>query len=279
MGSEQAEALSPDLRSWVEKRAEETGTTPESVLVRALTAYRFLEGEGESIEEVAPPGSGAFAEVVDRLDDVERRLAETERSVESDVEDLRDRVVQVKREADDRAPADHDHPDLDDRVDRAEDRAEAAASRVDDLAADLADLESRVGGGFENYEEVLTYLTDTTEELEERTRRLAGAVVDARRTLVRLESATATRAAADDLRREANRHGETRARCGDCDGTVDLTLLSAPECPHCGATLAGFEPGSGFFSSATLTVGDRPALDGETESVDDPADLLEGRDE
>jgi hypothetical protein len=272
MAGEQAEALSSDLRTWVEQRAEETGTSPETVLVRALTAYRFLEGESEALADAAPPSDGDVEDLASRVDDVERRLETTEEEVRAQIGDMRDRVVQVKRETDGKAPADHDHPELADGAADAEERAAATAERVDDL-------ERRVAGGFENYEEVLTYLTDATDDLDEKASRLANAVIDVRRTLVDVESTMAARAAADDLRREANRQGETRAACGECSGTVDLGLLSAPECPHCGATFDGLEPATGFFSTATLSVGDRPALEGATDPVEDASDLLEDGDE
>jgi rubrerythrin len=221
MGGEQPEGLTDDLREWVESRADEQGVPPETVLARSVAAYRFLEGESDTL---------AAAPDVDTDDVASRsRLAELEAELR-----------------------------------RVEDDLEQRLSTVDD----------RVDEGFANYEEVLEHLTDATEDLEGKLPRLARAVVDVRETARELSSAAARRRAAAALKREANRHGETTAACGDCGATVALGLLSAPECPHCAATFDGFEAGRGLFSSPRLTVGSRPALDGETDAVDGPSDLL-----
>jgi len=68
----------------------------------------------------------------------------------------------------------------------------------------------------------------------------------------------------------------TEADCGNCGGTVHLGLLSKPRCPHCESHFEAVEPGSGFFAGARLTVGERPALDGERNTPSDPEDVLEG---
>jgi len=56
-----------------------------------------------------------------------------------------------------------------------------------------------------------------------------------------------------------------KARCDNCNETVQLGLLVEPACPHCRSAFDGIEPGSMFFKSAWLTIADRPALEaGET---------------
>jgi chromosome segregation ATPase len=256
MAREQSTTLPAELREWVERKAAERDADPETVLARAVAIYRALDAEAD-----------------DPLGDVEAELetlADRVRAVEDDldykIDDVRERVVQVKRESDAKAPRDHDHPDLEARVDeavRAAADAEAAAGAVDD----------RLDRGFENYEEILEYLTDLTDDLDGTVETLTSTMVDLRAEVRRVTAAEHDRRAVDDLRTAANRHGERTASCIDCDATVDLGLLSRPNCPHCEATFVDFEPPTGFFGSATLVTGDRPALpDGRDDALDDPTE-------
>ncbi|SEO25420.1 Predicted nucleic acid-binding protein, contains Zn-ribbon domain [Halogranum amylolyticum] len=222
-------------------------------MARAVLAYRLVEEEGETLATV-DRSQERLTEAVDRL---ESRVGAVEDDLDAKIDDVRSRVVQVKREADAKAPADHDHPALDERVD-------AAGSTATEALAELDRLDERVDRGFENYEEILTYLRETTDDLDDDVDRLVRTLVDLRERTATLEATLARRTAAADLQREANRHGVTQASCGDCGSTVHLGLLSAPRCPHCDRGFTGLEPARGFFGSATLSVGDRPALAGET---------------
>jgi uncharacterized coiled-coil protein SlyX len=271
MASERADVMSDELRSWVEKKADETDSRPEAVLARAVKAYRFLEGEDETLSAAPDPDGeldadaegDAAAELTtigNRLDEVERRVESLQRTGAEDTHELdrlRERVDDLAGGVEEVAPADHAHPELSDRASEAAERAATARE-------ELASLRDRVDEGFANFEEVLEYLTETTDETDEKLTRLARHLVRLREDVREVQSAAAGRAAAAELQAEANRHGESHARCGSCDGTVGLALLSTPRCPHCEAAFDGFEPGSGLFSSARLTVGERPALEGET---------------
>jgi hypothetical protein len=268
MAGEQSEAFPPELRDWVERKADERDTDPETILARAAAVYRTLDAE-----------AGADPTPLDDLDALADRVAAVEDDLDEKIADVRERVVQIKRETDAKAPRDHEHPDLEERVDAAG-RAAAGADAADAAVDDLAD---RLDRGFENYEEILEYLTDVTDDLDEKADTLAGAVVDLRAELQRIAAAEHDQQAVDDLQAAANRHGERTASCADCDATVDLGLLARARCPHCEATFVDFEPSTGFFSSATLRTGDRLALtDGRDQSdvPDDPADLFDtgGRD-
>ncbi|MFC6989381.1 CopG family transcriptional regulator [Haloplanus sp. GCM10025708] len=265
MAGEQSEAFPDELREWVEEKADALDATPEEVLARAALVYRLLDEEGD-VE--------AAADVDERLTDVDERLARLEDEFDEKLQDVRDRVVQVKREADAKAPEDHGHPELRERVARAVETA-------DDAAAAIEDVEDRLDRGFDNYEEILDYLTETTDELDEKLDALARAVVDVQNATATLEAERRNRAAVAELAQEAHRHGETTANCEDCGRTVRLGLLSRPTCPYCEAKFVELEPGRGFFAAATLVTGDRPALEGDTsEPPETPADLFgEGDDE
>jgi hypothetical protein len=268
----ESEAFPDELREWVERRAAERDASPETVLAQAVALYRALD-------DVAEPGADPLAidpqqvdELRERVETLTDRVAGVEDDLDTKIDDVRQRVIQVKRETDAKASRDHGHPDLEEQVTRAVDAAADADAAVDEL-------DDRLDRGFENYEEVLEYLTDVTDDLDRKVDQLAGAVVDVRSELHRVSAAEHDRQAVDDLRTAANRHGERTAACGDCGATVALGLLSRPRCPHCEATYVGFDPPSGFFGSATLTTGERPALTDGTESPtgvpDGAADLFD----
>ena len=251
MGTERVDGLPDELESWVDDRAAATDLTREEVVRRLIAAHRELEENGEPSDGIGPAGDDEpgvatdAASVTDvesierRLDDVDGRVADLEADVDEKITDVRERVIQVKRETDAKAPADHDHPTI----------------------------ERRLSAGFENYEEILEYLTESSDEHGSKLDRLGSAVVALRSRLSALEREADEREAVADLRREANRHGVTKATCESCGETVRLGLLDDPHCPHCDSPFDGLDPKRGFFGASKLTVGDRPAL----ESAEDPS--------
>jgi predicted Zn-ribbon and HTH transcriptional regulator len=263
------EGLPEELRSWVEERAGQRGVDPEAVLARAVLIHREAERVADT-ERADDPS--AVAARLDRLDDIDGevaavadRLDQLDDVVDELIEDVRERVIQVKRETDAKAPSDHDHPDLRETATEAAETAERALAAAE-TARDATDGE---GLG-----EEVGDLRETTERLEARAETLARVAVDARDEIRRLRSAEEERAAADELRRTANRNGDTAAKCEDCGGTVDLGLLSRPRCPHCETALADVEP-SGLIGKARLRTGTPPALEGET-PADDPFEERDG---
>ncbi|AQL43588.1 hypothetical protein BV210_13170 [Halorientalis sp. IM1011] len=173
--------------------------------------------------------------VDDRIDAVEDDFMEK-------VQDVRQRVIQVKQEADAKAPADHDHPDLADRIDglageieTVEDDVEALRAqiedRTDDNAARLDDLDETVG------------------DLEEKVRTVAHVVRDLRDD-TRMGSKRAT--SVEAIKRRAAELDVDRAKCSVCGEGVQIGLLTDPECPHCEAVVTDVEPKDGFFGSPKL---------------------------
>ena len=267
MSSEPVEELPDDLEAWVAERAAADGTSRADVVRRLMAAHRLLDEQPDRLDEAAASdadgdpvtvGSGKnasdslAAEIDDldaRVDDLTDRVGGVETDLDEKITDVRQRVIQVKREADAKAPAEHDHPELERRVDE----------------------------GFENYEEVLEYLTQRTDDLADdaadrgtKLRTVANAVVDLRKRVAAIESVVEERAAVAALRESANRQGIAEAACDSCGETVRLGLLDEPACPHCESPFDGVEPG-GWFRSARLTVGDVPALEGTTPDAADGA--------
>jgi len=270
--------------AWLAERADELGLDEAVFLKRVVAAYRSVE-DNDLDADLATSDEHAdrLDDLADRVDEVESQVGEAESRVEDaeadfdeKLQDVRERVVQVKREADGKADADHDHPDL------AEDVLDAleAAKRLDEEAAmlteDVAELTDRVDAGFENFEAVLEFLRDEADDLSGKVTTLASAVVSMREAVRTVGAAESRRARTDALKRTANVSGVEEADCEDCGQSVTLALLTAPECPFCGAPFEDVEAGSGWFSSHTLETGSTPALTAGRPWLDDDSEDREG---
>ncbi|MFB6218366.1 MAG: hypothetical protein ABEH77_04165, partial [Halobacteriaceae archaeon] len=240
----------PDPESaWLAEQASARDLSEAEFLRRLVAAYRSVDDEEPDVATEAD-----VAELAERVESVE---ADTEEKIE----DVRDRIVQVKREVDAKAPADHDHPELKEGIRSAGAAAESAQSDVADLERNLQALRETTERGFDNYEEVLEYLTESTDDLEEKLTRVATALVGTRRVVGELGAREDDRQVVEDIQTDANRQGIGAADCENCGESVDLGLLADPFCPHCGTAVRGVEPKSGFFGSPTLLTGEPAALD------------------
>lgn len=285
MASEPVEELPDDLEAWVADRAAADDTSRADVVRRLMAAHRLLDEQPDRLDgtvgsdvdgdpavdpnRMDADSLAAEIEALDaRVGDLTDRVGGVETDLDEKITDVRERVIQVKREADAKAPTDHDHPDLERRMDERLER-----------------LDERLDEGFENYEEVLEYLTQRTDDLADdaddrgaKLRQVANAVVDLRRRVATIETVVEERAAVAALRESANRQGIAEAACDSCGESVRLGLLDEPACPHCESPFDGVEPG-GWFRSARLTVGDVPALeagtaDSATDATLDGADAM-----
>ena len=247
------------LDEWVDAKAEELGVSRRRLLER-------LGGDvdASAIEEEFLALAREFDDRLDATrDDLESEVDAAREEFDGKIDDVRDRVIQVKRETDEKAPGDHDHPDLRERADDVADRTDRLGEELASVSASVEDLESTVEVGFDNYEDVLEFLTEATDDLDAKLRTLAEVTVALREQTKTLAARHAARSAADELAHLANRRGVERAKCGRCGESVHVGLLAAPRCPHCASTFSDVEPKRGFFGSARLVVGDQPALEGE----------------
>lgn len=261
--TEVATDLPPDLAAWLDERAAAADTDRGEVLARLVAASRAAGQEANgtvpSADEVA-----ALREEVTAL----------EAELEEKLGDVRERVIQVKREADDKADADHDHAALADEVARLRERvdelaADDEAGDGDDLAVAVEALERRVDEGFGNYEAVVEDLLDRADETAARMDTLARVVRELRSATHELQGAIEARERGDAVKREANRKGISEAACEACDTELEVALLAEAACPACGEGFAGVRRRSNFWRSHTLEVGEAPALAaGDDERVD-----------
>ncbi|WP_254764316.1 hypothetical protein [Natrinema marinum] len=233
----------PEVDDWLAEEATRRGESRGAVCRRLVSAAHAV-----TTDDHEPAARDDLAELRGQL--------EAQREEFSDhLEDVRDRVVQVKRETDGKASADHDHPDL------------ATAADCETLEEDLATLADRVDSGFDNFETVLEELLAETDALADRSTALARAVVDLREQRQALAERRQRREAADRLRLAANRVGIRTAACEDCDSSVDIALLTAPECPRCASQFSDVAERSSIFGSHRLLTGDPPALEGRADGA------------
>lgn len=260
-GTEVSVTLPPDLEEWLEDRAATMDVDRDELLVQLASAYRATaDGDGD-LRDVLAEGVDAEA-----LEDVESRLSADEETIstlddrvdglESEladiVEDLRNRILQLRDAVADTAPENHSHREF-----------ATLQSSVDDLAADLESL----GDDLEDRDDRVDAVESRLAEAEGKLTRLARVVVSLRRAVEGEPGETTL----EELRRAANRHGVAEAACGACEQPVTVGLLTEAACPHCGTAFEDIElpePGLGRvlgFRGPRLRCVDPPALEGGDE--------------
>jgi len=272
MASESSESrtvsveIPAEINDWLEEKATEGGVDRDTLLAQLVAAYRTtvnadkpvvteaavlteddvatavdeqLEERIEStVEEAADElvtervneaRSGVQRQLGDRIDTVEAEF-------QSKIEDVRERVIQVKRDADSKAPDDHTHDELDELP--------ALQEQVAALEAELVELQTE----FEEREEGEDGLDDRLGEVEERLQTVAWVVSDLREAH---ESGNGLEAV-ERIKRAAAKADIERAKCESCGEKVTLSLLTDPECPHCSTTVTNVEADPGWFRSPKL---------------------------
>ncbi|PSP84132.1 hypothetical protein BRC96_06405 [Halobacteriales archaeon QS_6_64_34] len=267
--------LSPELDEWLDERARELGESREELVTQLLAAYRTttterddgdlaaaLDVEGrveEAMQDeldtsVAAAVDDALAERVDstvrdRLPDitdavesrVEGRLDDVEDGFQEKLTDVRQRVVQLKRELDGKAPADHEAfetvAELDDSV--AALNRELVAAR-DEFEDDLSSQTERVNALETRFDDIERRLDDTEEKLK----RVAWVVSDLRDNQ---GGRDAHQKAVARIKRAAAQEGISSASCQNCSENVEIGLLTDPQCPHCNSTVSDVKPEGGII--------------------------------
>ena len=268
--------LSDGLDEWLDQRASELGVSREELIMQLLASYRAtieLEGEAplSSVVDV-DVGSALVQQLGDRLDAtvaatvderlpdmadavesrIDGRFEEVEADFQEKIDDVRQRVIQLKRELDTKAAADHDHEALS-NVEDLQWEVGKLTEAVDTLRSDLEDHRSEVDGD-------LSDLGAQLEDTEDRLKRVAWVVSDLRSDT---GSRDAHQQAVDRIKRAAAQEGVSTAACENCDESVDISLLTDPQCPHCESTVSDVRPDGGILrkkarlvTAAQLEAGD-----------------------
>lgn len=173
---------------------------------------------------------------------LEGRVDGVEEEFQTKLEDVRNRVIQVKRETDSKAPSDHSHPEFD--------RLERLAETVDSLEDDISRLEAEFDETVPGATDRLETHAERLEEIRDRLQTVAWVVSDLRET----NQSEGGVEAVERIKRAAARADIERAKCENCNNGVTLSLLTEPTCPHCDATVTNVEPSGGWFSDSKLLV-------------------------
>ncbi|CCQ37568.1 CopG domain protein [Natronomonas moolapensis 8.8.11] len=240
--------LPPSLSEWLDERAATLGMEPEALLVQLLETHRSAadldENWIETLEDRLEDVDARVERTDSRVDDVETKLA-------TNVEDVRERVLQLRDAVEERAPAEHSHGEfrsLADRIDELSTALEAVESEVQALEG-LEESVDRFGDAVESN-------ADRIDTAESKLDRIARAVV-ARNRREAAEADSEERL--HGIRRDANRTGAFEANCASCGEPIRIGLLSEAACPHCERGFDGLETPSSvlrWFKRPTLTVVD-----------------------
>lgn len=230
------EAIVNHLDDALEDRIEAT--------VSSLLADSLEDRISQEVEETLD--EAVTAQISEATNAVQTQLGNRIDAVESEykenLQDVRQRVIQVKKDTDKKAPADHTHEEL-------REVAELGAT-VSDLEEDLATLRTEYDETVPDHEERLADIESRLEEVDQRLQTVAWVVSDLREA----HESGGGLEAVDRIKRAAAKADIERANCENCGEGVQLSLLTEPECPHCSATVSNVEPSSGWFSKPKLLV-------------------------
>ena len=267
------------LDEWLAARADELDVDESELVLQLIGSYRVaadaddgetaaeladtiddgaVDVEGTVREEVDAALAGATADedaIVRRMETrVSERADALEAELDEKLDDVRRRVVQLKTEVGEKAPADHDHE---------------AFERLDELATGLDEVRAAMGelhGADEREGDLAVRVSDIERKLN---------------TLARV--AVQLRDAPDDagdetlveIKRAAARAGADEAKCEGCGETVNIGLLPEAACPHCRSPFGRLVEGSGgLFGAAPRLIGPRER--GDTEPDGDVGSELSG---
>ncbi|QZA88765.1 hypothetical protein K0C01_00925 [Salinarchaeum sp. IM2453] len=250
--SRQQYTIPDELKEWIDREASQRGLESDE-FIRQLVAAYHESIEHEDIELVGQK-------------ELDQRIETTQGEFNELIEDVRSRVIQVKKETDKKAPKDHNHPEIEEQLSEARESVESLAATISEQQEEIDQLQSKLDQGFENYEDILEYLRDTTTEIEERVDTLGKALLDTRKQLQNVIGQHQRQEATAALKDQANEHGIAVADCEECGSAVRIGLLTEPKCPYCSSTFSEVGPPSGarrILRRGVLKTGKHPALTGE----------------
>lgn len=258
--------LPAELLDWLDERAAAEDLDRETLLLQLLAAYRTTAKLDDGFEtDPLVFGPAEIDEQIERalderLDDtletevsnqiteatnsVRKQLGGRIDSVDSDfqakIEDVRDRVIQVKKETDRKASREHSHEEFQ--------KLERVAGRIEQMERRLDDLRSEYETAVEEQTEAVRDHTERLETIEERLQTIAWVVSDLRDA----QESSGGLDAVERIKRAAAQADVERANCENCGNGVTIALLTDPTCPHCDVTVTNVEPASGWFRKPTL---------------------------
>jgi predicted nucleic acid-binding Zn-ribbon protein len=224
------------------------GETPAEGDVDTETAAE-LEAKIADIEtKLATHGEAVEAERFENLQEFAEGLEDGQNSIKESLRDLGEGLAQL------------------------EDSQLEIGQEVNELRSEQVALEEQIDEEFDGVERVLQHLIDKTENLEYR----VGAIAETHEEdLEPVSEHLERKERLRELQAEAQRKDISTAVCDHCDGEIDISLLSDPNCPSCdrensGLKRAGLNP----FRNHVFETGDtRRSLDGENPDTDLGSDV------
>lgn len=190
-------------------------------------------------DKIATATSGIEQQIGERVDALEA-------DYRGNLEDVRERVVQLKLELDEQASADHTHEELQ-RFEEFVDSLDDLETQVENVGDQLADAEEERRAAIAEVEESIEA---ELKDLQDRLQTVAWVVSDLREAH---ESNTGLDAV-ERIKRAAAQMDVSRAKCENCGEGVDIGLMTGPECPHCQATVTDIQAAESFFGKPRLLV-------------------------
>lgn len=260
--SETTVRLPAALVEWLDERAAAESVDRDELLVQLLSAYQTTATQADDGEtDIEHIETALSASLEDRISAIESELTAVESVSEqlqtlesrhdSDMDDVRNRVLQLKGAIRNLAPADHTHYEFS--------KFRSVIADVSELEKTIEQLDTRLLAIDERVEEISTELSDSKSKLD----RLARALVSLRDQLN--ERTAETDSTTDRIKQEAAVQGIHSAKCPECKNSVEIALLTEPACPYCEVLLKDVKPPSWFFGSATFVETETPALEGANE--------------
>ena len=267
-------ALPDPVHEWVGETAEALEIDEETAIRRLLIASHAVstadggsdsDAGADSELDGSGSGIGVSEELIDRLANVDLELEEEIDTLRSqyrrDLEDVRDRVIQLKREIDAKAPAEHRHDGVARQQAELDRRLKELEATLETAIEDVDAIQDRVDGGFENFRTVLERLIDRSDTIEGQLDTVAEMHLTLRDDVDRLVPFAEEQERLVKLTGAANRQGIRTAKCEECDMTIDIGLLTTPRCPSCSNRFAELVPKQGFFGTNRLRIEQPPALE------------------
>jgi DNA repair exonuclease SbcCD ATPase subunit len=212
----------------------------------------------------------------ERIDTVEQNRQEAIRTLESDfatdMEALSQKLAELEPRAENIERLESAINTINSQIETLETQTERAASEEDitDITQQVVALEEETTNRFESLQTnlqaefdqlktILDELFDTQQRIESEMDALQSSYEE---EVPPLTEITEDYTAVADLKDAANNEGISVAKCEGCNTTVDIGLLSRPNCPNCEAEFTDVSPKKGWFggSDTLITESTKPPV-------------------
>ncbi|QZA87865.1 hypothetical protein K0C01_08650 [Salinarchaeum sp. IM2453] len=242
--------LPEELDQWVTEKASQQEMDSDAYLQLLLQTHKQLLEEGNSPTAVSDQ---QFQQTIQDLRSSQQEL----------INDLRDRITEVKLESEQKAPNHHEHSHHQHELKDITSDIEDGEERVDGHATDMTQVRSNLDDGFNKYEKTLITLLEQTDNSIEKSKVLGESLLELRELLDPAVKKYAQQDLLSDIMKTANRQNITKARCAECGSKVQLSQLTTPQCPYCSSRFVDVESKqhvTGLIRRPTLVTSGRPAL-------------------